>query len=176
MITPVLESNRIILRPLSLSDANHIFNSWTSDPEVAKYMIWDTHKSVEETTEWLKIEVNNIDNKKHYVWGFILKETGELFGSGGISFNRKLGCYSLGYNIMKRYWGQGLTTEAGKTILDYGINILGENKFFCRHAVNNIGSKKVMIKLGFKYFVDSSYSSFSGEKHFIGKDYYLNIE
>lgn len=56
MITPVLESKRMILRPLSLNDANHIFKSWTSDPEVAKFMIWDIHKSVDDTIEWLKIE------------------------------------------------------------------------------------------------------------------------
>lgn len=107
-------------------------------------MIWDLHKSVGDTIEWIKIkiDVQNIDNEHHYVWGFILKETGELFGSGGISFNKELGCYSLGYNIMKRYWRQGLTTEAGKTILDFAISTLGENRFFCRHAADNIGSKK----------------------------------
>lgn len=176
MITPVLESERIILRPLALDDAENIYERWTSDSEVAKFMIWDLHKSVGDTIEWIKIEVQNIDNEHHYVWGFILKETGELFGSGGISFNKELGCYSLGYNIMKRYWRQGLTTEAGKTILDFAISTLGENKFFCRHATDNIGSKKVMIKLGFKYCADSSYTSFSGEKHFVGKDYYLNVK
>jgi len=176
MITPVLESKRIILRSLSLNDANDIFKNWTSDSEVAKFMIWDLHKSVEDTLEWLNIEVQNIESKHHYVWGFVLKETGELFGSGAINFKQELGCYELGYNIMKKYWGQGLTTEAGKVILDFAISTLGEKKFFCRHAVDNIGSQKVMTKLGFEYYADSAYTSFSGEKHFSSKDYYLIIE
>ncbi len=176
MITPVLESKIMILRPLSLNDADHIFKSWTSDSEVAKFMVWDVHKSVDDTSEWLEMEVENIDREHHYAWGFVLKETGELFGSGGIDFKKELGCYELGYNIMKKYWGQGLTTEAGKVILDFAINTLGEKKFFCRHAVDNIGSKKVMIKLGFEYYADSSYTSLSGKKHFSSKDYYLNIE
>lgn len=175
MITPVLESKRMILRPLSLNDANHIFKSWTSDSEVAKFMIWDIHKSVYDTIEWLKIEEQNIDSE-HYVWGFVLKKTGKLIGSGGINFKKELGCYELGYNIMKKYWGKGLTTEAGKVILDFAIRILGEKKFFCRHADDNIGSKNVMTKLGFEYYADSSYTSFSGEKYFLSKDYYLNIE
>lgn len=175
MITPVLESKRMILRPLSLNDANHIFKSWTSDSEVAKFMIWDIHKSVDYTMEWLKIEEQNIDSE-HYVWGFVLKETGKLIGSGGINFKKELGCYELGYNIMKTYWGKGLTTEAGKVILDFAIRILEEKKFFCRHAADNIGSKKVMTKLGFEYYANSSYTSFSGEKHFLSRDYYLNIE
>ncbi len=176
MITPVLESKRIILRPLTLNDANHIFKSWTSDPEVAKFMLWEVHKSVDDTIEWLKMEEQNIESEHHYVWGFVLKETGELFGSGGINFKNDLGCYELGYNIMQKYWGQGLTTEAGKAVLDFAINILGEKKFFCRHAADNIGSKKVMTKLGFEYYADSSYSSYSGEKHFLSKDYLLNVE
>jgi len=175
MITPILESERIILRPLALNDAEDIYVGWTSDSEVAKFMIWDLHKSVEDTIEWLKIEVQNIDNEHHYVWGFILKETGELFVSGGISFKSNLDCYELGYNIMKEYWGQGLTTEAGKGILDFAINTLGEKVFFCRHAVGNIGSRKVMTKLGFKYSADSSYTSFSGAKQFSSKDYYLKV-
>lgn len=176
MITPTLESKRIILRILSLNDAEHIFKSWTSDYDVAKFMIWDVHKSVDDTIEWLKKDLQNIDSKYNYSWGFVLKETGELFGSGGMSLKKDLGCYELGYNIMKKYWGQGLTTEAGKVILDFAINTLDEKKFFCRHAVDNIGSKKVMTKLGFEYNADSSYTSFSGEKHFLSKDYYLSVE
>lgn len=176
MRTPILESERILLRPLSLNDAESIFKSWTSDPEVGKFMIWDTHKSVDDTIEWLKTEAENIDHNNHYVWGFVLKETGELFGSGGIELKDELKCYELGYNIMRKYWGQGLTTEAGKAILDFAVNALEEKKFFCRHAVDNIGSKKVMTKLGFEYYGDSSYTSFNGEKHFLSKDYFLNIE
>lgn len=29
MITPILESERLILRPLLMDDADHIFKSWT---------------------------------------------------------------------------------------------------------------------------------------------------
>ena len=175
MKTPILESKRIILRPLTIDDAENIYRSWTSDPEVAKFMMWDTHKSIDDTIEWLKIEVENVHKEGLYNWGLVLKETGELFGSGGIYYKEHLNCYELGYNIMKKYWGQGLTTEAGKVILDFAIDTLGEKKFFCRHAIDNIGSKKVMEKLGFQYHSDSSYNSLNGEKQFLSKDYYLNI-
>ena len=81
MKTPILESKRIILRPLTIDDAENIYRSWTSDPEVAKFMMWDTHKSIDDTIEWLKIEVENVHKEGLYNWGFVLKETGDLFGS-----------------------------------------------------------------------------------------------
>ena len=76
---------------------------------------------------------------------------------------------------MKIYWGKGLTTEAGHTVLQFAKEELGIKKFFCRHAVENIGSMKVMTKLGFKYCNDSTYESYSGKKKFNSKDYYLNV-
>lgn len=176
MKTPILESKRLILRPLSVNDAEHIYNSWASDPEVARYMIWDIHESINDTIEWLKIEEANIYDDKNYCWGFVLKETGTLIGSGGISYKENEGMYQLGYNIMKKYWNQGIATEAGKVILEFAESKLGEKKFLCRHANENIGSMKVMTKLGFKYRNDSSYTSFSGKKVFDSKDYILEIQ
>jgi hypothetical protein len=35
---------------------------------------------------------------------------------------------------------------------------------------------KVMTKLGFKYHAESEYESFSGDKHFEAKEYYLIVE
>ncbi len=99
-----------------------------------------------------------------------------MFGSGGLSFKEELGCYELGYNIMKKYWGRGLTTEAGQVILEFATHTLGEKKFFCRHAVDNIASRKVMTKLGFQYSGESSYTSLTGQKTFESKDYYLTVE
>ena len=44
-----LETERLILRPLTVNDAEEAFKNWTSDDEVSKYVRWSTHKNVEET-------------------------------------------------------------------------------------------------------------------------------
>lgn len=39
-----LETERLILRPLTVNDAEEAFKNWTSDDEVSKYVRWSTHK------------------------------------------------------------------------------------------------------------------------------------
>ena len=173
MKTPILETERLILRPLSLDDVEHIYKRWTSDPDVAKYMVWDVHESVNDTLAWVEQEVNAIEDNDNYTWGMVLKENNELFGTIGLNRKDNSDVFTFGYNIMKSYWRNGYTTEAGKTVLEFGKNVLGIKKFFCRHATENIASMKVMTKLGFIYSNDSSYERFSGKKHFESKDYYL---
>ena len=159
MKTPVLETERLLLRPLSADDAESAFSNWTSDPDVAKFMRWELHKNVSETREWLVSEETLIEGDGVYNWGFVLKETGELIGSGGLVFIDYKDMYELGYNIMRKYWNQGLTTQ-----------------FYCCHAKDNPASGKVMTKLGFRYQHDGVYYSWNQERKFESKEYLLIIE
>lgn len=52
-----------------------------------------------------------------------MRETGELIGSGGLVFIETKGMYELGYNIMKKYWGLGIATEASEKIIKYNIAV-----------------------------------------------------
>lgn len=40
MRTPILETERLILRPMKAEDAQEVFDNWASDPDVAKFMVW----------------------------------------------------------------------------------------------------------------------------------------
>ena len=124
MVTPVIETQRMLLRPLCVSDADVIFRNWTSDPDVAKYMVWNLHTCVEDTVEWLKTEEDSLAGDNAYTWGFVLKETGELFGSGGIRLNEEFRMFELGYNIMSKHWNKGLTTEAASAIILVGSEVI----------------------------------------------------
>lgn len=175
MKTPILETERIILRPLYVSDAECIYKNWASDPDVAKYMIWELHHNVEDTKEWLKMEERNQDSDVVYTWGFVLKDTGELFGSGGVGYKDEYGMFEIGYNIMKKYWNRGLTSEASKVIIDFTLIQLGEKQILGRHAKGNIYSGKIMEKLGFVYQKDGTYSRLSGNEVFESKEYLLQV-
>lgn len=176
MQTPIMETERLFLRPLTVEDAKSAFENWTSDPDVAKFMRWELHKDIFETKEWLASEEALIESDSVYSWGFVLKETGELIGSGGLVFMEDKGMYELGYNMMKKYWNQGLTTEAAKAIISFGQNTLVQKRFFCCHAKDNPASGKVMTKVGFRYQNDGVYYSWNQERMYESKEYLLIIE
>ncbi len=175
MKTPELETERLILRTLKAEDAGEIFRRWTGDREVNRYMNYSLHKSEEETAEWLRAEEENIEKDDNYTWGFVRKDTGELIGSGGICYNKDYGMFELGYNIMKKYWGQGYTVEASKRILKFAVDDLGESCFFGRHAKENPASGKVMVKTGFRYWRDGFYDTMDGVR-FESREYRWRLD
>ena len=99
MKTPVLESERVILRPLTVNDAKTAFNNWTSDNRVTKYMRYNSHKSLDDTIEWLKMVENAENSDKQYDWGFIDKKAGTLFGSGGLVWDDDEQMYEKGNRL-----------------------------------------------------------------------------
>lgn len=176
MMTPILETKRLILRPLKESDAEEIYINWASDEEVARFMSWSTHSDKEVTREWLLAIQNNIEAEGKYDWGFVRKSDKKLIGSGGIYFKEERGMYTVGYNLMRDCWQQGYTTEAVEKILEFATKDLRQNRLFAYHAKGNPNSGKVMEKLGFHYTKDTEYNSIDGARHFEAKEYLFEIE
>ena len=180
-MTNIIETVRLILRPLTLADADTAFHGWTSDPEVAKHVSWLPHHSIDDAIEWLKeIEwkadnVNGIRQSDNYIWGFVLKETGELFGSGGLIWEEDWQLFQVGYNIMKTHWNRGYTTEAMRAILNFASANLGIKKIAGGHAKENLASAKVIEKLGFVYDRDDITPHVDGVRFFDSREYLLDL-
>lgn len=64
--TERLETERLILRKLTLGDAENMFKNWASDDEVTKYLVWESHKNLEVTKEYLKNIVKEYENPKNF--------------------------------------------------------------------------------------------------------------
>ena len=95
MNTPILETERLILRPITLADAEEIFHNWTSDPDVARYMAYSTHENVGATQEWLRMVEANRGLPTNFDWGFARKSDGRLIGSGGIYYKEGSGMFAF---------------------------------------------------------------------------------
>lgn len=182
IMTNIIETERLILRPLTLADATIAYHGWTGVQEVAKYVSWLPHHSIDDTLEWLKeIEwrydkVSNILENDNYIWGFVLKETNELFGSGGLIWEEEWQLFQVGYNIMKTHWNYGYTTEAMRAILNFAAANLGISKVAGGHAKENLASAKVLEKLGFVYDRDDITPHVDGIRFFDSREYLLELD
>ena len=176
MTTPIIQTARILLRPLKVTDAETVYNNWASDPDVVRFMNYSRHRSVDDTIEWLSAEEKNAASDDSYVWGFVLKENGELFGSGGVTYNAEYEMFELGYNIMKKYWNLGLTTEAAGAMIDFAVKQLGIRSFLGRHATDNPASGKVLEKVGFRFQKEGQYSSLDGTRTFDSRELLLTVD
>lgn len=150
--TKELETDRLILRRISVNDAEQMYNNWANNFEVSKYTTWQAHKNIDETKELLKIWENEYENNDCYRWCIVLKDKNKPIGT--IDACKKddiLEFAEIGYCISQEYWRKGITTEAGKAVIKFLFNKVGYNRIQARYMPQNIGSGKVMLKLGMQY-------------------------
>ena len=65
---PTLETERLILREITIEDANAIFSSLSND-EVTRYYGQDTMKNIEEAEKIIDIFATNYVEKRGIRWG-----------------------------------------------------------------------------------------------------------
>ncbi len=173
MKEPVLETERLILRPLTIKDAEDVFK-WASDERVAKYMIYPRHENIETTIAWLESLKDLPDN--NFNWGFFLKDRGILIGSGGIYYKEDKKAWSFGYNFHHDFWGKGYATEASKAMIDYAYKEQDARDFISEHAVENPRSGRVIEKCGLKFSHFEDYTKLDGSVTFKAKCYSMHLD
>ncbi len=150
--TITLESERLILRRLTLDDAEAMFGNWASDDEVTRYLTWPTHKTVDDSKRFISYCIENYGNAAFYNWAMELKDTHELIGNVAIVNVFEETCsMELGWVIARKCWGNGYAPEAARRIMDLLFDEVGVNCIFAKHDVNNPKSGRAMRKLGMKY-------------------------
>ena len=155
-----LETDRLILRPFELDDAESMFNNWANDEEVTKYVTWNTHKSIEETKQVLTFWVNQYEKEERINFAIVYKENNELIG--GIDVVGYLeGVPVIGYNLSRKYWNKGIMTEACKKVIELLFS-LNHEKIIIEAMVENIGSNRVIQKCGGVY--EATYDEYISKK------------
>ena len=155
----ILETERLILRTLCETDAEDVFE-WVGDPIVNRYMPYPVYQNVEQVKKWIQSI-----QPEDYEFGFVLKETGKVIGSGSIGLNAE-NRYELGYNLKRRYWGRGYATEAARAMIDWAYHELRATDFVASHATDNTASGRVLEKCGFQFDHYGQYSGFDGSETF----------
>lgn len=176
-ITKIFETERLILRKFEITDAEDMYKNYCSNENVAKYVRWTAHKSLNETKAYLEnVLLPRYNEEICYCWAIVLKETNEVIGCIDVCElgNKNLSAM-LGWCLSEKYWGQGLMPEAGKVVRDYLFSE-GIVRIWAKHNVVNKKSGRVMQKIGMKYEGTSIKSDFDNQGNLIDCDIYAIVK
>jgi ribosomal-protein-alanine N-acetyltransferase len=148
----ILETERLTFRRLLPSDLDSLFALY-SDPEIRRYFPEGT-LSYEETKEELEWFLNgHPEHPELGLWATIHKQTGAFIGRCGLLPWTIEGQaeVEVAYLLDKKYWRQGLGTEAAQGILDYGFEQLHLSRLICMIDPANLASQKVATAIGMTF-------------------------
>jgi RimJ/RimL family protein N-acetyltransferase len=155
----LLETKRLLLRPLELSDAEAMF-SMDSTPEVHKYLWQNPTQTVEETIKIIdSVKKQSLSNTIGR-FATVLKETGEFIGWTGIKFvndhieNGNTNFYDYGYRLHPDFWNKGFATEASVAWLEFGFNQMKIDKMNAYTHFYNGASNHILQKVGMCFMED----------------------
>jgi len=148
---PILYTKSLILKKMTLKDAEDLFE-YASDPEVTKYVTWAPHKSIDDSIDFLKSVLRRYENNEVSEWGIVYKENNKFIGTCGyVLWVPVHSLAEIAFALSMEYWGKGLMTEAVKEVIKYGFEKMNLNRIYARCFVENIGSQKVLEKVGMKF-------------------------
>lgn len=149
-LPPVIETERLILRRVTRADEADIF-AYASDPEATRFMLWETHKTREDTRAFIEYTLKEYETGRHWDYAFELKSEQRLIGTGGVFNKVDVHCTEIGYIISREYWGRGLVPEAMGALTDYLFTRANVHRIEAKHFLENEKSGRVMQKLGMSY-------------------------
>ncbi len=161
-----VETERLIFREILPTDIDGLWEL-DSDPDVHRYLGNEPVTNKEQLVNVVDfIRQQYIDNGIGR-WAIIDKKTNEFIGWTGLKFvtdktNNHKDYYDLGSRLIKKYWRQGIGTEAALTSLEYAFDKLKANEVYAMVDCENIGSNKILRKVGLK-FIETFYHD--GIKH-----------
>jgi ribosomal-protein-alanine N-acetyltransferase len=129
----------------------------TSDHEVMKYLGMSGARTKEKTKNTIDAILRHWEQHGYGIWAIDHKADRRLIGWCGLQLLEKTPEVEVAYLLAKDYWNQGLATEAARAAIEYGFNGLKLERIVAIARPENVGSYRVMEKIGMKYERDAHY-------------------
>lgn len=146
---PVLETADLVLRQVRTDDAKDIFR-YASDPEVARYVMWEPHRSISDTRAYIRYVRSLYRRGLPSSWVVVHKSSGSVIGSiGFVGYSPVHHAAEIGYSFSRQYWNCGFATQALNAVIDSAFNRIDRlHRLEAQHDVRNPASGRVMEKCG----------------------------
>jgi ribosomal-protein-alanine N-acetyltransferase len=147
----VLETPRLLLRPLKLEDAPMV-SKLAGRREIAHTTISIPHPYSEaQALDWISRHIGPRAANKEIVFAIMLRANVQLVGTIGLrDIDKEHSQAELGFWVAVEAWGKGYATEASSAVLRFGFEELQLNRIYAHHMVRNPASGRVLEKIGMK--------------------------
>jgi len=147
----VLETDRLILRKLTVEDAAFILQL-VNEPSWLRFIGDRGVKTLEDARGY--ILKGPVEMYRRFGFGLYLtalKEDGAPMGLCGLIKRDSLKDVDIGYAFLPRFWGKGYAHEAAAAVLAHGKHTLGLRRIVAITSQDNHSSIKLLEKLGFRF-------------------------
>ena len=157
----IIKTPNMTLRPWREEDAECL-HRLARNPNIGPIAGWPPHESVEDSLNIIK----TVFSKKET---YAIVHEAIPIGCVGLLFHPDTnhwwgeGSAELGYWIAEEYWGNGFAFEASEVLVDRAFNELDVDRIYASYRCENAQSKRVLEKLGFKYYSELINENYLGE-------------
>ena len=142
-----VETERLVLRRPTAADAGLIFERFTSDHEVTRFVGWARHDDVADTEAFLTVSDTEWERWPAGPYLVFSRTDGVLLGSSGFSVETPRRA-STGYVFARDAWGNGYATETLRAMADLAPR-LGIVRLYALCHTAHRASWRVLEKGGF---------------------------
>lgn len=147
MLVQHIITERLLLRPLELSDAKTI-EHLAGDPLISMWTSsFTTPFSHQQSIRWVDNSIIAMNSGQSIILAITVKKMRHLIGVVSLRFSENE-IPQLGYWLGTEYQGKGYCTEAVNAVIEYGFERLKLPEIMARCAANNTASKNVMLRCG----------------------------
>lgn len=164
-----LKTPRLGFRLWSVDDFPSALALW-GDIRVTRFIGGPfSEKQIQErlTREIASMQVHGIQ-----YWPVFLLAEGDFVGCCGLRpYKPEEKICELGFHLRPAYWGKGFAVEAAQAVIKHAHKSLGAKGLFAGHHPENLASRKVLEKPGFRLTHEKLYTP-TGKMH---SCYFLNF-
>jgi RimJ/RimL family protein N-acetyltransferase len=145
---PILQTERLILRPFDADDAGEV-HGIVSDRDIAFNTAHIPHPYPDGmAAEWIERVMTRWHTGESAVFAATLRGDGRIVAAVGLEIEPQHRRAELGYWVARQYWNRGIASEAARAVVRFGFGELGLHRVSAHHYARNPASGKVMQKIG----------------------------
>lgn len=146
---PILQTERLVLRQLKMTDAPEVF-ALRSDDRVLQYIDRPKAKTMKDARNYIAFMKDGMHRKKWIIWAITLKGAEKLIGSIVFwNISIKEDSAEIGYELHPDFQGQGIMQEAFTKVMEFGFINYKFRRIEAYSTADNSRSIKLLERNGF---------------------------